>query len=164
MGQDHNISISNNVLSNGIFISVVAAIYPVLLVQPPPLFLCLLLLFRMRPISILEHSWWDWSAGSSAMNNFDSIAYEFSSTPQVNSLIISMFCMLISILAIVMLTAAMLWFLSTVPASSYINLFHRIIASISQLLLSGSWAQGNPPTNNFHRFWGSNLLSISYRF
>lgn len=164
MGQDHNISISNNVLSNGIFISVVAAIYPVLLVQPPPLSLYLLLLFRMRPISILEHSWSDWSAGSSAMNNFYSIAYEFSSTPQVNSLIVSMFCMLISILAIVMLTAAMLWFLSIEPASSYINLFHRIIASISQLLLSGSWAQGNPPTNNFHRFWGSNLLSISYRF
>lgn len=164
MGQNHNISISNNVLSNGIFISVVAAIYPVLLVQPPPLSLYLLLLFRMRPISILEHSWSDWSAGSSAMNNFYSIAYEFSSTPQVNSLIVSMFCMLISILAIVMLTAAMLWFLSIEPASSYINLFHRIIASISQLLLSGSWAQGNPPTNNFHRFWGSNLLSISYRF
>lgn len=164
MGQNHNISISNNVLSNGIFISVVAAIYPVLLVQPPPLSLYLLLLFRMRPISILEHSWSDWSAGSSAMNNFYSIAYEFSSTPQVNSLIVSMFCMLISILAIVMLTASMLWFLSIEPASSYINLFHRIIASISQLLLSGSWAQGNPPTNNFHRFWGSNLLSISYRF
>lgn len=164
MGQDHNISISNNVLSNGIFISVVAAIYPVLLVQPPPLSLYLLLLFRMRPISILEHSWSDWSAGSSAMNNFYSIAYEFSSTPQVNSLIVSMFCMLISILAIVMLTAAMLWFLSIEPASSYINLFHRIIASISRLLLSDSWAQGNPPTNNFHRFWGSNLLSISYRF